>query len=186
MIKVFAALVGSLLFSSLSSGGQHQFRMSLDDRFVVADSEKWSVAVERQLSLRFADVKITPKQGHGFSLMLYFKCDTPDLAEFDTPEKMKEAVRSSSEKYLSGTVEKAVELKELNAKGWYGFYTTLTDKEVAEKKKIPDGEFKYLMRGMIRLTPDSALGFSLMTNELGTPEYKELMSFILGFAKQKE
>lgn len=70
--------------------------MSLDERFMVAETEKWSVTVEKLLPLRFADVRIEPKNDSGFSLMLFFKCETPDLAQFDSPEKMGRSVVSSS------------------------------------------------------------------------------------------
>jgi hypothetical protein len=70
--------------------------------------------------------------------------------------------------------------------GWYGWYAVLTDAKLANKAKIPDGEFKYMTRGMVRLSPDSALGFSLMTNELDTPEYKKLFDYICSFIKEKK
>ena len=68
----------------------------------------------------------------------------------------------------------------------YGCYAVLTDADVAKKKpnEIAEGEFKYIVRGMIRLSPDSALGFSLMVNELDTPGYRELMDYVQGFVKK--
>lgn len=180
--------VVAILFP-LAVGGtemMHVLRMSLDDQFTVAETEKWSVTVERLLTLRFADVRIEPKNDRSFSLMLYFKCDTPDLAQFDSPKKIECSVRTSSEKYLSGTVEKKIELKKLNIKGWYGCYTVLTDAELATKMKIPKGEFKYITRGMVRLSQDSALGFSLMSNDLDSPQYKELFEYIMSFVKTKK
>jgi hypothetical protein len=177
--------VNSIAISPIA-GGQHELQMSLNDSFSVSENEKWNVTVERSLALRFADVLIEPKEGDAFSLKLFFKCDTPDLAFFDTPERMKEVVITSSEEYLPYSVEESVAVKELSAKGWYGFYAVLTDKELVNKKDIPPAEFKYLTRGMIRLSEDSALGFSLMTNELDTPEYMEMMDYILKFAKEKK
>ena len=92
---------------------------------------------------------------------------------------------SSSEKYLPNIVEKNIELKELNIQGWYGWYTILTDAKLANMPKVSEGEFKYMTRGMVRLSPWSALGFSLMTNELDTPEYEKLFAYILSFVKEK-
>ena len=135
--------------------------------------------------LRFANVKVEPKQGDTFSLMLYFKCDTPDLAQFDSPAKIERTVKASSEKYLSGAVEKTIKLKKLAPNGRYGYYTVLTDASLAGNTKLEPGEFKYIIRGMIRLSEDSALAFSLMTNDLGSAEHKELVEYILSFAKPK-
>jgi hypothetical protein len=165
---------------------KRELRLSLDDRFTVADTEKWTVKVEKELPLRLADVRVEPKKDSSFSLMLYLKCDTPDLAAYDSPERIEQSVRSSSEKYLGATVEKKVELKQLNVKGWYGWYTVLTDAKLAKLADIPEGEFKYITRGMVRLSKDSVLGFSLMTNDLGGPEYKQLLDYISSFVKAKK
>jgi hypothetical protein len=99
---------------------------------------------------------------------------------------MRSSVVASSEEYLPYSVEKRVVVKELRVRGWYGFSTVLTDRDLSEKKEIPAGSFKYITRGMVRLSPDSALGFSLMTNELDSSGYKELMDHILHFVKAKE
>ena len=171
---------------AIAAGTTHELRMSLDDRYIVSESEKWNVEVEKVLTLRFADVKITPKTDTSFSLMLYFKCDTPDLAQFDSAQKIENSVRMSSEKYLPYIAEKEIEIKQLNPKGWYGCYTILTDKQLALAPSVPKGEFKYISRGMIRLSPDSALGFSLMTNALDTPQYTDLLEYICSFAKEKK
>jgi len=186
-MKYFLATLMLLLaFTVVRAEKRYEIITSLDDRFTVAETEHWNVTVEKQLSLRFADVKIEPKSNSSFSLMLYFKCDTPDLSQFDTAEKIERSVRASSEKYLSSTVEKTIVLKTLNVKGWYGFYTILTDKNLATNKNIPKGEFRYITRGMVRLSKDSALGFSLMSNDLNSSEYKEVFNYILSFVKQNK
>ena len=165
---------------------KHEFVMSLDDRFAVSETEKWRVEVKKYLSLRFADVEVTPKKDKSFSLMLYFKCDTPDLAQFDSFAKIEKSIRSSSQEYLARAVEKKIEVKRLDPKGWYGCYTVLTDANLAKQAKVPEGEFKYITRGMVRLSRDSALGFSLMSNELDSPLYKELLDYITGFVQPKQ
>jgi hypothetical protein len=160
--------------------------MALDDEYTVQDTEKWTVSVQRYMTLRLADVEVLPKQKKSFSLMLYFKCDTKDLAQFDTPEKMKNSVIASSKKYLGGTVEKEIKVEEIKNKGWYGFKTKLTDASLVGKKPTPEGEFLYIIRGMIRLSEDSALGFSLMTNDPNSEETREIEKYIYAFAKDKK
>ncbi|MFH1022858.1 MAG: hypothetical protein V1809_05675 [Planctomycetota bacterium] len=162
---------------------KYEFLMSLSDSFTVFETVDWQVKVGRELSLRFADVEIYPKKGHDFSMMLYFKCDTPDIAQFDTIEKIEKSVRASSEKYLPDMVEKSIELKNLDVNGWFGRYVVLTDKKYGETDKIPEEEFKYITRGMIRLSPDSALGFSIMTKTMGAKEYASLMEYVCHFVK---
>ena len=187
MRGILRSLALAILVPCLGFAAQkkHELTMSLDDRFVVSESEQWNVKVERILPLRLADVRITPKTGSAFDLTLYFKCDTPDLAQFDSPEKIEKSVRKSCEKYLPHIVEKHIEIKKLNVKGWYGCYTVFTDKDLAAAGTVPEGQFKFMTRGMIRLSPDSALGFSLMTNAVDTPTYKELLDYVYSFVKDK-
>jgi hypothetical protein len=160
--------------------------LSLNDTFIVQGKENWAVETVKSMPLRFSDIKIRSTKGYPFSLMLYFKADTSDLAIFNTPEKMKRSVLTSSRKYLPYIVEKQIDLKRDNPGGRYGFYATLTDKKMAEKETIPKNEFKHITRGMIRLSDDSALGFSLMTNDLDSPEYKNLMGFLQAFVKEQK
>jgi hypothetical protein len=129
---------------------------------------------------------VVPKERQTFDLMLYFHCDTEDLAQFDTPEKMKKAVIDSSAIYLGHIVEKQLTIEPITNKGWYGFRTKITDASLVGAKAIPDGEFLYIIRGMIRLSKDSALGFSLMTNEPSSAETAEILAYIYGFAKERE
>lgn len=171
-------------FSSMAWGGQTiEARTSLDDIFRVTETDYWNVKLERNLLLRFTDIRVDDKQGYPFSLMLYFKADTPDLAQFDSPAKMERSVRLSSEKYLPAIVEKSITLKKVPVFGSYGFYTVLTDKEVAQKANPQPREFKYLTRGMVRLSKDSALAFSLMTNDIESPDYKKLLDYVYSFVK---
>ena len=155
--------------------------MSVDDVFRVTDTAQWNVEVEKELMFRFADVKITSESGYPFSMMLYFKSDTPDLARFDTPEKIARSVRASSEPYLPHVVEKEIELQPVPVS--YGFFTVLTDAELAGESNIEPGQYRYLTRGMVRLSTDSALGFSIMTSDIDSPAYEQLLEYVYGFVK---
>jgi hypothetical protein len=184
-MKIWAASLIGLFLSipCFASEKKHTYQMSLRDEFVVAPKDSWKVKEEKYLPLRFANVEITPKKGADFSLMLYFKCDTPDLAAFDSPEKMEKAVKDSSKKYLPHAVEKTVNVQRMKLKESYGCYVILTDAELAKKKRLEEGEFKYITRGMIRLSKDTALGFSLMSNEVSSPLYQEVRDYIRSFIK---
>lgn len=143
-MKPLSTIIALLLGISLCHAGAQKLQMSLDDEYTVQDTEKWTVSVQRYMPLRLAEVEVSPKQQESFSLMLYFKCDTKDLAQYDTPEKMRKSVTASSKKYLGFTVEKEIKVEEIHNKGWYGFKTKLTDAKLAAKKSIPTGEFLYI------------------------------------------
>jgi hypothetical protein len=186
MKHLFAILI---VLMPLAVHGQEKSQaliMNAADRFTVADTAKWSVSVEKLQPLRFADVKVKPKKDSSFSLMLYFKSDTPDVAQLNSPEKIEQSVKRSSEQYLSGAVEKKIELKKLKANGGYGCYAVFTDAKLAQQTEIPKGQFKYVTRGMVRVSPYSALGFTLMSNDLDGPQYNEVFNYILSFVKPKK
>ncbi|MRR56810.1 MAG: hypothetical protein EG824_01140 [Deltaproteobacteria bacterium] len=172
------------LYSASAIGGKIiEVRTDLEDVFLISETDQWNVKVERELTLRFADVRVEDKRGYPFSLMLYFKADTPDLAQFDTPEKIERSVRSSSEKYLSGAVEKKITIHKVPVSGTYGFYTVLTDADIANKPNPKPREFKFLTRGMVRLSKNSVLGFSLMTSDTESDNYRRLLDFVYRFVK---
>jgi hypothetical protein len=87
--------------------------LSLSDSYEIKSTKKWNVEIIKSLPLRFINVYVTPKKDENFNLMLYFKCDTPDLAKFNTPEKMEKSIILSSSKYLPDITEKKISLKKL-------------------------------------------------------------------------
>jgi hypothetical protein len=182
--KLQLVIPGIILFCSIAWGGYTpEFQMSTDDVFRVVGKDQWRIDVEKELTLRFAEVRITSISGYPFNMMLYFKCDTPDLQKFDTAEKIAHAVRSSSEAYLPHILEKQIKLKSISIKSKFGFLTVLTDAEVAQKATPMPDEFKYLTRGMVRLSKDSVLGFSIMSNDTESSEYKQLLDYVYAFVK---
>jgi len=180
----FMCVTTALILAFGSNVYAQELRMSMSDVYQVEETANWNVQVEKLLTLRFADVIITPKRGYDFSMKLFFKCDTPDLAKFDTPEKIAETVRTSSAQYLPYSEEREIVLKPAPVKPMYGFLTVLTDAEEARKNTHAPGEFKYLTRGMVRLSKDTALGFSLMTNDTDSQEYKKLLGYVYSFVSR--
>jgi hypothetical protein len=182
LLAVISAVILAFGFV-VNAGDAHKIQMSLDDTFVIAGPSNWNFEVDKELTLRFADIKVTPKGGEDFNMMLYFKCDTSDLSQFDTPEKIRCSVEKSSVQYLPRILEKKILLQKVPKRSTYGFYTILTDAEVAKKSEPAPGEFRYLTRGMVRLSKDSVLGFSIMSNSTSSKTYKDLLDYVYSFVK---
>jgi hypothetical protein len=185
-MKLLLATAAFILAIVACDADTATFRMSMPDRYTVRDTAEWQVSVLKKLDLRFADVRVLPKKTKAFDLRLYFYCDTKDLARFDTPQKMKKALVESSDVYLGHIIEKQLVIEAISNKGWFGFKTKITDASLANAKTIPDGEYLYIIRGMIRLSEDTALGFSLMTNEPDSAETDDIFRYIYSFAKEKQ
>jgi hypothetical protein len=156
-------------------------KIDLSHEFIVKETENYSIELIKELPLRFSNILVKPKKTYKFSMMLYFICDTPDLSEFDTPEKMETKFRKSSRKYLPYSKENEMNITPLNWNGRYGFKTVFTDKNYDELSKVPDGEFRYITRGMVRISNNTALGFSIMSNDLNSTNYEDLLKYVKGF-----
>jgi hypothetical protein len=183
-ITIGGLLVLCMCVNSTAASTTYEFEMTLCESFKVSETDDWSVDVDRYLMLRFADVKITSKRGYDFHMKLYFKADTEDLSQFNTPEKIAQGVRISSEKYLPYILEGEIHLEPVPLNGTYGYLTVITDAELAQKRTIPPGEYRYMTRGMYRTSDDTALGFSIMTNDVSSDRYRELLEYVYGFLKK--
>ncbi len=177
------ALILAVCSTSSWAGKTIEVRTSMNDTFRISETDNWKVKVERQLTLRFANVRVDDKRGYPFSLMLYFKADTPDIAQFDTPEKIARAIEVSSEKYLSIAVEKGITLQKIPVDSTYGYFTVITDARVVNMPQLPPREFIYITRGMLRISKDSALGFSLLTNDIDSDDYRKVLDYVYSFVK---
>lgn len=186
-IKAFAGIKESWRIVGEAQGiVPNEIKTSLRDTFYLNPKADWDVELKKGLMLRAYDYSIKPKSSSSFNLMLFFKADTPDLAQFNSPNKIRNSVLTSSQKYKPYIVEKEIKLVEVKEKGTYGYYTILTDKELVNQQTIPNGEFIYMTRGMIRLSEDSALGYSIMTNDIDSKLYQELLDYIYGFIKRDQ
>lgn len=186
MKKLILAIIIAFLGTTLCQGSEclYQIRTSLRDTFCIEQNEKWVIEVEKLLTLRFADVRITPKDS-SFSLILYFKADTPDLAQFDTPEKNKKIYYQVFAEIFTLCSRKRDRIRKVRFQQFLWFCQHSHRQRIGKSEQTKKGEFVYLSRGMVRLSEDSVLGFSLMTNELNTKNYNELTDYILDFIKKK-
>ncbi|MCG8072573.1 MAG: hypothetical protein N0C86_11400 [Candidatus Thiodiazotropha taylori] len=185
MKTMYRTLIIALILVPVIAFGSnsHEILLSLNDRIRLEVPKDWKFTVEKELTLRFSNIKVKPKKGESFSMMLYFKCDTPDLAVFDTPSKMKRSIRESSQKYLPHIVEKEITIKRIPIKHTYGYFTQFTDASLAQVESPEPGKFKYMTRGMVRLSADTALGYSIMSNSLDSEEYSTLIDYVYSFVK---
>lgn len=175
----FLTLLCVLLPALVNAAETRDITLAAGEVFRLSETEQWRFEVQKEASGRFADVRISPKQGNSFILALYFIADTPDLARLDTPEKIARSVSEGAEKYLANSVEKDITLQAISARGSYGYRTVLTD---ADPRSAPGG-YRYITRGMVRLSPDSALGFSLLSQEINTAAYNRLLNYVYSFIR---
>lgn len=175
-------LCAGAMAGELKEGQTASLRMGMDkdNTFVVTGMKDWVVTVGRELPLRFGDVSVAPRKGNAFSLEMTFLCDSPDLAKYDTPEKMQKATQKACQQYVTGSVEKAVKLVEIKPGGRHGCYATFTDADLVGKA-APEGEHLYVTVGILRLTNDSALTFRLMSNTKDGADFVKPLEYVTSF-----
>ena len=161
------------------------FMMSLDDTFEITPHPGWTLDRGYYLTLRFGQVKIRDADGT-FHLKLTFLCDTPDLAKFDSPDKMRrwlvDNYADAYEESLEKQTHVPLRVESFAPGGRYGFLIRLTDKHFADTPP-PPGEWKMATFGIVRLSADSALAFELLTNSVDDSAYKSLLDYIGSFVK---
>jgi hypothetical protein len=181
---------GSVLLAMLcaSAAGaaepkQYLVRLAEDENYTVTETKTWNVQLVRAQPLHHADIKITPKTGKPFKLMLYFKSDTHAQANFDSVAKMKEIITYSSQNDLKRAGVQELSFQPIDHRGRYGAYAVITNAVPPQLPNATTGPFKFTLRGMVRLSTDAALGFSLQINEQTSPAFKELLDYILNFVQ---
>ena len=159
-------------------------QISVEETFEVVPRPGWTVYPQRELALRFWSLLIRGPEDR-FSLQLNFFCDTKDLARFDTPEKMRRALRRTMAPLLPGALEtlrkSPAALRTFAPRGRFGFAMRITDAKYANRTP-PAEEWKFLTSGIFRCGRDSALLFTLMTNSIDDAEYAGLLDFVASLA----
>ena len=195
MVSVFCIVLATVLSAATAFGaeargagraeGSLSFMMSLDDTFEITPRPGWTLEPGRYLTLRFGQVKIRDADGT-FHLKLTFLCDTPDLAKFDSPDKMRrwlvDNYADAYEESLEKQTHVPLRVESFAPGGRYGFLIRLTDKHFADTPP-PPGEWKMATFGIVRLSADSALAFELLTNSVDDSAYKSLLDYIGSFVK---
>lgn len=159
---------------------QVTYKISDNDTFTVTAQPGWKLEPQAEMPMRFGAVRLTgPKDV--FSLQLNFIRDTADLAKFDTPEKLLEIQEDSSMRPYVESLERQKKIpyhnRSFTPAGRFGYVTRSTDK----KSPLPAGEWKYLTIGLCRLSNDSVMAFTLLTNSLDDQEYVKLLDYIASF-----
>ena len=199
MVCVFCFAVAIVLSAATAFAGEARdagwaqdrlaFMMSLDDTFEIVPRPGWTLEPWGYLPLRFGVVVIRDAD-ETFSLKLTFLCDTPDLAQADSPEKMKQWLLDNyADVYYADSLEKQthvpLQVQPFAPGGRYGFLIRLTDKNFADVPP-PPGEWKMATFGIVRVSADSALAFELLTNSADDSAYGSLLDYIGSFSKTEE
>lgn len=178
-----AAIVLAIVSSAAWAGQTIEITTGRGEIFRIRETADFNVRLDRYEPLGFAEIGVDDKHGYPFRLRLHFKADPPRRGQFNSRKKMAKAVQEDAEKYLSATVEKSVALRKVPIRSTYGFYTVLTDAAVAGKAGHEPGEYRYMTRGMIRLSKNTAPGFSLMTNDVDSFHYRKMLNYVYSFVK---
>lgn len=157
--------------------------------FTIVPKAGWKLQEQQSIPEQFEVVLI-----HGpkdvFSLQLNFICDTSDPAKLDTPEKMKEFLKESTVKFYMDSLEKekkeGIYCRDFTAAGRFGYVTRFTDKKYQGDTPVPPEEWRYLTVGAFRLSNNSMMVFTLLTNTIDDKDYVELLEYIGSFTFSEE
>jgi hypothetical protein len=103
------------------------------------------------------------------SLQITFMPDPDGL--FSTKEGVDRAVTSANRRYVEGSVEKKIDLIQLDSKAVRGCYSTFTDAKAAAAKAPKKGEFVKVTSGVFVVQKQGAV-FTLLSNDTTSADYK--------------
>ena len=90
---------------------------------------------------------------------------------FSTKESVDRAVTQANQQYVEGSVEKKINLIQLESKSVRGCYSIFTDAEVANAKEQKKGEFAKVTSGVFVIKKQGAV-FTLLSSDSNSEEYK--------------
>lgn len=185
-LSIFAGCVAVKPTKDLIYPRQLSYDMGVspEDTFTVIPKPGWRMYPGPYLPLRFGKV-IVFGQSDVFYLALNFACDSPDLANFNSPEKMKCFLNKTWSSVFTGSEEKRqglpMRIRPFAPVGRYGFALRFTDWRYVNITP-PIGQWRYLTAGILRLSDDSVLMFDLLTDSVDDAAYHKLLNYITAFA----
>jgi hypothetical protein len=103
---------------------------------------------------------------------------------FSTSEEIKEAVRKGNTHYVEGSVEKKLEIVQLESKTGEGYYCSFTDSSLVDIKPIPEGKYLKAVSGIFVINR-TAIAFTILSNPAASNQVKSALEAVANTAKQE-
>lgn len=136
--------------------------------------EKWKHTVIQPIPQFPPTVKLVAADDL-ITLLITFVPD-PE-GRFTTREGIDRAVTESNQQYLSGSVEKRLELTQLESKQVRGCYTKFTDAALVAIAEPRKGQYRNVVSGLFVVDRQAAT-FTLLTNDTALADYRTALKII--------
>ncbi len=136
-----------------------------------------NVSVEKGLVL------VLPAAGQKFVMYLKFSADAVEGGQLVSEKQMQDAIAKLSEAFLAESEEGKPRFKSIKYSGRGGWYALFTDKRLAGVQQPRADDYRYAVVGLLRLSEGSMLQFTLMVNDLASPDFYGPLNYAMKFAK---
>lgn len=144
--KIFIVVVLAALLCSPSASATQAVKVSLNGTLFIAMDVPDSWSVEERTTDGTASLRLTPKAGGAFVLMLTV-VPLPKDTPVSTPAGLKKVLTERGTSELAGAVQERLELVEVTAKGGVGLLYHLTDR----KPEKGPGDYREARQGAFLL-----------------------------------
>jgi hypothetical protein len=101
-----------------------------------------------------------------------------------TSEEIKEAARKGNAQYVGGSVEKKMDLVQLESRTGEGYYCSFTDSSLVDVKPIPEGKFLKVASGIFVINR-TAIAFTILSNPAAADQMKSALEAVSKTQKQE-
>ncbi|HVE40165.1 MAG TPA: hypothetical protein VNM14_09775 [Planctomycetota bacterium] len=97
--------------------------------------------------------------------------------KLSTSEEIKEAVRKGNAQFIEGSIEKKMEMLQLESKSGEGYYCSFTDSSLVDVKPIPEGKFLKVLSGIFVINR-TAIPFTILSNPSAADQVKAALEAV--------
>ena len=162
-------------------GESHRVQLSDDDTFRVSALSKWNMKKLEYVENKKATFSFVPED-NSFVLKLFFMRDQIDE---HSAARMLQRVSKDLKRFEEKAFSKNTIIEGFDDKKVYGLYGVLKDLETAKRTNPKSNDFLYMTRGRIRLSPETVLGFFMLTHEKDGAVNDRLKRYMCDFSKLK-
>ena len=160
------ALAGILLLTAAGRDDAQKIVLQIPDgdTIVIAVPKDWKVdKIQPDPSLP-PTLRIVPPKASDLSLQVTMMADKE--GKFRTENDLRKTLERSTQRFVSGSVEKKQTIVAMESKTVKGFHASFTDASLVDTKPVPEGKFLLMTSGIFGIGKNVAV-FTLLGNEGG-------------------
>jgi len=179
--KIFFLLAALLALASLAAGAARAATINLApaSKLEIDIPDNWKSTVSEGDSgsgISYAVEFTMPEELHLSCTMTLIHSDEMD---FPTQEQSRQRLRTTGDAFIGGSLEKQVNVKDLEVKDGVGSYYTMTDASLVGKTPKP-GDYKTMTAFLIHYRDHTAALVTVFADDTNGPAFRQMFKALAG------